>query len=164
MVLVEGTLEGRATVPFAELLATAPTAAVDAAHAKVGPDTIAKFLFTSGSTKLPKAVINTQRMWCANQQMMRQCFPALQQEPPVLVDWLPWNHTFGGNHNVGITLYNGGTLYIDDGKPTPALIGETLRNLREIAPTIYFNVPKGFEAIANAMEDDDGAAQDLLRA
>jgi feruloyl-CoA synthase len=155
VVLTEGALEGRASVPFAELLATAPTAAVDAAHAKVGPDTIAKFLFTSGSTKLPKGVINTQRMLCANQQMIRQCFPALQSEPPVLVDWLPWNHTFGGNHNVGITLYNGGTLYIDEGKPTPALIGETLRNLREIAPTIYFNVPKGFEEIANALEVDD---------
>ena len=155
VVLGEGTLEGRATVPFAELLATAPTAAVDAAHARVGPDTIAKFLFTSGSTKLPKAVVNTQRMLCANQQMIRQCFPALQQEPPVLVDWLPWNHTFGGNHNIGITLYNGGTLYIDEGKPTPALIGETLRNLREIAPTIYFNVPKGFEEIANALEVDE---------
>jgi feruloyl-CoA synthase len=156
VVLGEGTLEGRATVSFADLLKTRPTAAVDAAHARVGPDTIAKFLFTSGSTKLPKGVINTQRMLCSNQQMIRQCFPALQAEPPVLVDWLPWNHTFGGNHNIGITLYNGGTLYIDEGKPTPALIGETLRNLREIAPTIYFNVPKGFEEIANALEVDEG--------
>ena len=154
VLLGEGTLEGRATVAFADLLKTKPTAAVDAAHAKVGPDTIAKFLFTSGSTKLPKGVINTQRMLCSNQQMIRQCFPTLQDEPPVLVDWLPWNHTFGGNHNLGLTLYNGGTLYIDEGKPTPALIGETLRNLREIAPTIYFNVPKGFEEIANALEVD----------
>ena len=95
--------------------------------------------------------------------MIRQCFPFLADEPPVLVDWLPWNHTFGGNHNIGITLYNGGTLYIDDGKPTPALIGETLRNLREIAPTIYFNVPKGFEEIANALESRRGAARDLLQ-
>jgi len=154
VVLTEGTLEGRASTPFAALLATAPTAAVDAAHASVGPDTIAKFLFTSGSTKLPKGVINTQRMLCANQQMIRQCFRALAEEPPVLVDWLPWNHTFGGNHDIGIVLYNGGTLYIDEGKPTPALIGETLRNLREIAPTVYFNVPKGFEEIANALEVD----------
>ena len=152
VVLGDGHLEGRAATSFAELLATVPTAAVDAAHARVGPDTIAKFLFTSGSTKLPKGVINTQRMLCSNQQMIRQCFPALAEEPPVLVDWLPWNHTFGGNHNIGIVLYNGGTLYIDEGKPTPALIGETLRNLREIAPTIYFNVPKGFEEIANALE------------
>ena len=154
VVLSEGTLEDRSVRSFAELLMTAPTAAVDAAHAAVGPDTIAKFLFTSGSTKLPKGVINTHRMLCSNQQMIRQCFRSLQTEPPVLVDWLPWNHTFGGNHNVGITLYNGGTLYIDEGKPTPALIGETLRNLREIAPTIYFNVPKGFEEIANALETD----------
>jgi feruloyl-CoA synthase len=154
VVLAEGALDGRAVTPFADLLATTATPAVDAAHARVGPDTIAKFLFTSGSTKLPKGVINTQRMLCANQQMIRQCFPALAEEPPVLVDWLPWNHTFGGNHNVGIVIYNGGTLYIDEGKPTPALIGETLRNLREIAPTIYFNVPKGFEEIANALEVD----------
>jgi feruloyl-CoA synthase len=108
------------------------------------PDTIAKFLFTSGSTKQPKGVITTHRMLCANQQMLRQCLGFLADEPPVLVDWLPWNHVFGGNHNVGITLYNGGTLYIDDGKPTPAGIAETLRNLREISPTVYFNVPKGW--------------------
>jgi feruloyl-CoA synthase len=126
-----------------------------------GPDTIVKFLFTSGSTKLPKAVINTQRMWCANQQQMRPdpcpCWP---KSPLVLIDWLPWNHTFGGNHNFGMVVYHGGTLYIDDGKPTPALMGETLRNLREIAPTVYFNVPTGFEAIANAMKTDDALAQE----
>jgi feruloyl-CoA synthase len=154
VVLTHGEIEGRATRRFAELAATPVTPAVDAAHAQVGPDTIAKFLFTSGSTKLPKGVINTQRMLCANQQQILQCFPGLGQVRPVLVDWLPWNHTFGGNHNVGLTIYNGGTLYIDEGKPTPALISETLRNLREIAPTVYFNVPKGFEEIANAMDDD----------
>jgi feruloyl-CoA synthase len=154
VVLTQGHLEGRECLSFDELLATRPSAEVDAAHARVGPDTIAKFLFTSGSTKLPKGVINTQRMLCSNQQMILQCFPSLGETPPVLVDWLPWNHTFGGNHNVGLTIYNGGTLYIDDGKPTTALIGETLRNLREIAPTVYFNVPKGFEEIANALETD----------
>ncbi|MEP7296867.1 MAG: feruloyl-CoA synthase [Burkholderiales bacterium] len=154
VVLTHGAIEGRKTLSFAELAATPVTAQVDAAHARVGADTIAKFLFTSGSTKLPKAVINTQRMICSNQQMILQCFPALGQTPPVLLDWLPWNHTFGSNHNVGLTIYNGGTLYIDEGKPTPALIGETLRNLREIAPTVYFNVPKGFEEVANALEVD----------
>jgi feruloyl-CoA synthase len=147
---------------FNDLLATTPTPAVDAAMEATGPDTITKFLFTSGSTKLPKAVINTHGMWCANQQQMRQSMPVLAEEPPVLVDWLPWNHTFGGNHNFGLTVYNGGTLYIDDGKPTPALMGETLRNLREIAPTVYFNVPTGFEAIANAMKTDDALRKNLL--
>jgi len=154
VVLTTGQIDGRKTLRFDELLATLPTAQVDAAHDRVGPDTIAKFLFTSGSTKLPKGVINTHRMLCSNQQMILQCFPSLGHTPPVLLDWLPWNHTFGANHNVGLTLYNGGTLYIDDGKPTPALIGETLRNLREIAPTVYFNVPKGFEEVANALEHD----------
>ncbi len=147
---------------FEQLIATPVTPAVDAAMSATGPDTIAKFLFTSGSTKLPKAVINTQRLWCANQQQMAQSMPVLTEAPPILVDWLPWNHTFGGNHNVGMVLYHGGTLYIDDGKPTPALMHETLRNLREIAPTVYFNVPTGFEAIANAMKTDDALRKNLL--
>lgn len=162
VVLANGTLEGRPSTPFSALLATEPTPSVDAAMQATGPDTITKFLFTSGSTKLPKAVINTHRMWCANQQQMRQSMPVLADEPPVLVDWLPWNHTFGGNHNFGLTVYNGGTLYIDDGKPTPAGMAETLRNLREIAPTVYFNVPTGFEAIANAMKSDDALRRNLL--
>ena len=155
-------LQGRASTPLAALLATAPTPQVDAAQAATEPDTIVKFLFTSGSTKLPKAVINTHRMWCANQQQMRQSMPTLQQEKPILVDWLPWNHTFGGNHNVGMVLANGGTLYIDEGRPTPALVDETLRNLREIAPTLYFNVPTGFDAIASAMKTDDALRRNFL--
>ena len=162
VVLVEGQLAGRASTDFAQLLATEATAAIDAAMHATGPDTIVKFLFTSGSTKLPKPVINTQRMWCANLQQITLSLPALAEAPPVLVDWLPWNHTFGGNHNVGITLQHGGTLYIDDGKPTPALIGETLRNLREIAPTVYFNVPTGFEMIAQAMQTDAQLRETLL--
>jgi feruloyl-CoA synthase len=150
------------TVTLDAWLATKPTNAVDIAMHATGPDSIAKFLFTSGSTKLPKAVVNTNRMWCSNQQQMRQSMPVLADTPPVLVDWLPWNHTFGGNHNFGLTVYNGGTLYIDDGKPTPALMAETLRNLREIAPTVYFNVPTGFEAIANAMHTDAALRKNLL--
>jgi feruloyl-CoA synthase len=162
VVLGMGQLEGRTTTAFADLLATQVTPAVDAAMQATGPDTIVKFLFTSGSTKLPKAVINTQRMVCANQQQMAQSMPVLAHEPPVLVDWLPWNHTFGGNHNFGLVLFHGGSLYIDDGKPTPALMAETLRNLREIAPTVYFNVPTGFEAIANAMKTDEELRRNLL--
>ena len=162
IVLVEGGIEGRACTPFAELMATPETPAVDAAMAATGPDTIAKFLFTSGSTKLPKAVINTQRMLCANQQQVAQAMTVMADGPLVLVDWLPWNHTFGGNQNFGMVIYHGGSLYIDDGKPTPALIGETLRNLREIAPTVYFNVPTGYEYIASAMKTDDQLRRTLL--
>lgn len=163
VVLSKGQLEGRKTTPFSHLLETAPGVGLDEAHSKVGPDTIGKFLFTSGSTKAPKGVINTHRMMCANLQMLLQVFTFFAEEPPVLVDWLPWNHTFGGNHNVGIVLYNGGTLYIDDGKPTPTGIGETLRNLREISPTVYFNVPRGFEEIASAMERDNDLRQSLFK-
>jgi len=145
----------RPCTPFSELLATPATGAVDAAQRATGPDTIVKFLFTSGSTSLPKAVINTQRMMCSNLKMMVLAWPFLTEEPPVLVDWLPWNHTFGGNHNLGLVLYNGGTLYIDEGKPTEQGMETTLRNLREIAPTVYFNVPIGWEKIANALEADE---------
>ena len=162
VVTATGAVPGRATTAFTDLLATPATSAVDAAMQATGPDTIAKFLFTSGSTKLPKAVINTHGMWCANQQQMRQSMPVLTEAPPVLVDWLPWNHTFGGNHNVGMVLYNGGTLYIDEGKPTSSGIAETLRNLRDIAPTVYFNVPTGFEAIANAMKTDLALRKNFL--
>jgi feruloyl-CoA synthase len=150
----EGGLPGREPRPFSSLLQTVPGPGVLAAHAAVNADTIVKFLFTSGSTKAPKGVVTTHRMMCANLQMLRQTLGFLAEEPPVLVDWLPWNHVFGGSHNVGITLYNGGTLYIDDGKPTPAGMAETLRNLREISPTVYFNVPKGLEEIAAAMDTD----------
>jgi feruloyl-CoA synthase len=162
VVMAQGHVEGRPVTSFESLCATKATSAVDAAMTATGPDTIVKFLFTSGSTKLPKAVINTQRLWCANQQQMAQSMPVLAEKELVLVDWLPWNHTFGGNHNVGMVIYHGGTMYIDDGKPTPALIGQTLRNLREIAPTVYFNVPTGFEAIANAMQTDDLLRKTLL--
>jgi len=160
VVLTNGKLNG--SLAFSDLLATKATGAVDQAMVRTNADTITKFLFTSGSTKLPKAVINTHRMWCSNQQQMAQSMSAISEQPLVMVDWLPWNHTFGGNHNFGMALYQGGTFYIDDGKPTPALIGETLRNLREIAPTVYFNVPTGFEAIANAMQTDAQLRKTLL--
>jgi feruloyl-CoA synthase len=162
VVMASGSVPGRSTTSFAQLCAVPATDAVDHAMAATGPDTIVKFLFTSGSTKLPKAVINTNRMCCANQQQMTQSMPVLAEKPLVLVDWLPWNHTFGGNHNFGMVMFHGGTMYIDDGKPTPALMHETLRNLREIAPTVYFNVPTGFEAIANAMKTDDALRNTLL--
>ena len=162
IVMNEGGIEGQQVTSFEALCQTPATSQVDAAIAATGPDTIVKFLFTSGSTKMPKAVINTQRLWCANQQQMMQSMPVLAEAPLVLVDWLPWNHTFGGNHNFGMVVFHGGTLYIDDGKPTPTLMHETLRNLREIAPTVYFNVPTGFEAIALAMKTDDLLRKTLL--
>ena len=118
------------------MLATRPTGDVDLWHASVAPDDVAKILFTSGSTGTPKGVINTHRMLCSNQQMILQTLPFLGDEPPVLVDWLPWHHTFGGNHNVGLVLYNGGTLYLDEGRPMPGAFDESVRNLREVAPTI----------------------------
>jgi feruloyl-CoA synthase len=136
------------------LIKTNGTAAADKAQARVGPDTIAKFLFTSGSTGTPKAVINTQRMWCANQQMILHMLPFFAEEPPVLVDWAPWHHAAAGNHDFGLVLYNGGSYYIDEGKPLPGAIETTVRNLREIAPTWYFNVPKGYEALLPFLRSD----------
>jgi feruloyl-CoA synthase len=151
-----GTLPGRDVTRLGDLLKTPMHAKLDAAHAAIGPDTIAKFLLTSGSTGNPKAVINTQRMICANQVMIRETFTFLKDEPPVIVDWLPWNHTFGGNHNIGLTLYNGGSMYLDQGKPMPGGIEETVKNLREISPTVYFNVPKGYESLLPYLRDDAG--------
>jgi feruloyl-CoA synthase len=127
---------------------------VSARHAAVGPDTVAKILFTSGSISEPKGVINTQRMLCASQQAKAQVWPFLAQTPPVIVDWLPWNHTFGGNHNFNLVLRHGGTLYIDAGKPAPGLFDISVANLREIAPTLYFNVPRGFDMLVAALRTD----------
>jgi len=142
------------TTPFAELTCVSATSSVDDAHAAVTGDTVAKVLFTSGSTGRPKGVITTQRMLCSNQEMLRTVMAFLGEQPPVLCDWLPWNHTFGGSHNFGIALYNGGTLYIDEGKPTATGSAATIANLREIATTVYFNVPKGFEVLVRALRDD----------
>jgi feruloyl-CoA synthase len=150
----QGQHESIGVTAFEDLAVREATAAVQEAHERIRPDDVAKFLLTSGSTARPKAVINTHRMITSNQQMIAQVFGFLQEEPPVLVDWLPWNHTFGGNHNIGIALYNGGTLYIDDGKPGPEGMAETVRNLREIATTAYFNVPKGYEDLLPALRSD----------
>lgn len=151
-----GSVPGRDVTLLADLMATPIRSDLDAVHRKIGPDTIAKFLLTSGSTGNPKAVINTQRMICANQVMLRETLAFLKDEPPVIIDWLPWNHTFGGNHNIGLTLYNGGSMYLDAGKPIPGGIEETVRNLQEISPTVYFNVPKGYESLLPYLRDDPG--------
>jgi feruloyl-CoA synthase len=153
---------GRTATLFGDLLAREPTAAVEAAHATVGPDTIAKILFTSGSTGYPKGVINTQRMLCANQAQIRSGLAFVGDEPPVIVDWLPWNHTFGSNHNFNLVLDNGGSLYIDEGKPLPGATASTARNLKEIAPTIYFNVPKGFEMLLPHLREDAELRRNLF--
>jgi len=148
LVVTEDPLPG--ATRFSDLTAT--TALGPSPH--VDGDTIVKFLFTSGSTGMPKGVINTQRMWCSNQAMIAACLPFLADEPPVLVDWTPWNHTFGGNHDVGLTIYNGGTLYIDDGRPVPGSFEESVRNLREIATTFFLNVPRGFECLVPYLRAD----------
>ncbi len=140
--------------PFSDIVATDAGPEVDAAFARVGPDTVARYLFTSGSTGMPKAVINTQRMLTAPQESRVLCWPFLQGEPPVIVDWLPWSHTFGANHNVNMILRGGGTLWIDDGRPAPPLIGRTAENIKEIRPNLCFNVPRGFDMLAAAMQED----------
>jgi feruloyl-CoA synthase len=154
IVASHGTVPDRGVTMLADLLATPMHPGLHAAHDAIGPDTIAKFLLTSGSTGNPKAVINTQRMICANQVMLRETLAFLKDEPPVIVDWLPWNHTFGGNHNIGLTLFNGGSMYLDDGKPMPGGIEATVRNLAEISPTVYFNVPKGYESLLPYLRED----------
>ena len=154
IVVSTNAVAGRDVTLLSELLATPARDDIDAIHDAITPEAIAKFLLTSGSTGKPKAVITTQRMLCANQVMIRETMSFLKHEPPVIVDWLPWNHTFGGSHNVGLTLYNGGSMYLDAGKPTPAGIHETVRTLREISPTVYFNVPKGYESLLPYLRDD----------
>src|SRR5207253_3881996 len=149
-----GEVPGRDVTRLSDLLATAEHSNLDAIHDAIGPDTIAKFLLTSGSTGNPKAVINTQRMICANQVMLRETLAFLKDEPPVIVDWLPWNHTFGGNHNIGLTLFNCVSMCLDEGKSMPGCIAETVRNLQEISPTVYFNVPKGYESLLPYLRDD----------
>ena len=148
---------------FAAALATEPTSAVDRAFAAITPDTVAKFLFTSGSTGTPKAVINTHRMVCSNQIMARETFAYFKDEPPILLDWAPWHHTAGGNKLFFIPAFNGGTLYIDDGNPTPSGVEKTVRNLKDVSPNWYFNVPKGFEALIPHLARDEDLRQSLFR-
>lgn len=152
------------SVSFAELAATPVTAEVEESIAKITPQTVGKLLFTSGSTGMPKAVINTQAMMCANAAMMMQVRPRQPGGPlPVVLDWMPWNHTMGGNAAFHPVLLDGGTLYIDDGRPTPGQFEETLRNLREISPTYYANVPAGYAALAAAMEKDDALCRSFFK-
>jgi feruloyl-CoA synthase len=147
-----GSRAGAGTV--GELRAAEPGPAVRGAFATLTPDVTAKILFTSGSTGAPKGVLNTHRMLSANQQMMRQAWPFLARERPVIVDWLPWSHTFGGNHNVNMMLANGGTIYVDGGRPAPGLFAQTIANLADVPPTVYFNVPAGYAQLVPALEGD----------
>ena len=153
----------RSATLFADLMNTPETPAVDAAHDAVGPDTIAKFLFTSGSTGMPKAVINTQLMLCSNMSMTTAHFKFMLETPPVTLDWSPWNHTAGGNHDFNLFLYNGGTFYVDDGKPAPGAIEATVRNLRDISPTWYFNVPKGYAALVPYLQQDEELCRSFFK-
>jgi feruloyl-CoA synthase len=151
--------DGIPSIPLCELENADHSTAVEEANQRTRPESIAKILYTSGSTGLPKGVITTHRMLCSNQQMLCEVLQFLADEPPVLCDWLPWNHTFGGSHNFGIALYNGGSLYIDGGKPTRDSFGETVRNLREIPTTAYFNVPKAYEMLVEHLRTDSDLRQ-----
>jgi feruloyl-CoA synthase len=154
---------GATSTPVAKLLEVNPGSTLELAFSRLTPDTVAKILFTSGSTGTPKGVINTHRMLCSNQQMLAQVWPFLEDKTQTIVDWLPWNHTFGGNFCFNLMLRNGGTLYIDNGKPAPGLAEQTARNLREISPTMYFNVPRGFDLLMPMLESDAGLRRKFFR-
>lgn len=149
----------QASIPFDQLLTTRPTTSIEQAFSRITGDTVARWLLTSGSTGAPKLVPNTHRMLCANQRMIAQCWKFIDRAQPVIVDWLPWSHTFGANHNFNLILRNGGTLYIDEGRPLPGLIGRTVRNIIDVAPTLYFNVPKGFDMLAPYLDSDPQFAE-----
>ncbi len=162
LVFGQGAPSHPGALPFSQLQGSVETEAVMRAFAAITPDTHAKYLLTSGSTGHPKVVINTHRMLCANQQMLAQTLRFLETEKPVLLDWLPWSHTFGGNHNTNLVLRNGGCMYIDDGRPMPGLVDKTLAHLRSVQPTVYFNVPRGYEMMLPALEADDKLARRFL--
>ena len=163
VVIRNGQVDGVPTSSFATLLETHATDEVEQAFARVGPGTVAKLLFSSGSTGQPKGILNTHGMLCANQQMLAQIWPFTKTTPPVLVDWLPWSHTFGGNHNFNLVLKRGGTLYIDEGKPVPGLVLKTVKNLAEVSPTIYFNVPSGFAMLLPHLERDEALRHNFFK-
>jgi len=148
---------------FSELVKAAPGPSLDQAYSRVGPDTVFKILFTSGSVGRPKGVMTTHRMWCSNQEMIRTCWPFLGDEPPVILEWLPWNHVFAGNKDMGVILYNGGSLYLDEGRPVPGQFDETIRNLKEVKPNIYLNVPAGFDALVPYLRRDPEFAKEFFR-
>ena len=163
--LVTGTNSGAgpSATAFSDLLATPAEGAVNRAFDAVGPETVAKILFTSGSTGVCKGVINTHRMLCSNQKSLALVWPFIEKVRPLLLDWLPWNHTFGGNHNFTLVLRNGGVMYIDAGKPLPELIEQTIDNLREVSPTMYFNVPAGYSMLLPYLEDDKVLCEHFFR-
>ena len=154
---------GATSTPVSRLLETNPGSALEVAFSRLSPDAVAKILFTSGSTGVPKGVINTHRMMCANQQMLAQVWPFLEDKVQTIVDWLPWNHTFGGNFCFNLMLRNGGTLVIDGGKPAPGLIETTARNLKEVSPTLYFNVPRGYDLLLPFLEKDADLRRSFFR-
>ncbi|WP_374562499.1 feruloyl-CoA synthase [Ideonella sp.] len=162
IVFSRGAAELPGALPFAQLAATAEAPAVMRAFAAITPDTHAKYLLTSGSTGTPKVVINTHRMLCANQQQMAQAWPFLSRHPLRLLDWLPWSHTFGANHNFNLVLAHGGSLHVDDGRPMPGLVEKTVANLREVRPNFYFNVPRGFDMLLPFLEADEGFARSFF--
>ncbi len=162
VVFGQGAQDHAGAINFASLQAAQESPAVTRAFAEITPDHHAKYLLTSGSTGTPKVVINTHRMLCANQQMIAQVWPFLERQKLVLLDWLPWSHTFGANHNFNMVLAHGGSLYVDEGRPAPGLVDKTLRNLREVKPNFYFNVPRGFDMLLPFLEQDEGAARDVF--
>jgi feruloyl-CoA synthase len=159
VMLSRGAAEVPGALAFESLAATPETPAVMRAFERITPDTVAKYLLTSGSTGSPKVVINTHRMLCANQEMLASAWRFLAHEKPVVVDWLPWSHTFGGNHNLHIVMRNGGTLVIDEGRPAPGLVEKSLANLVKWQPTLYFNVPRGLDLILPLLEANPQAAR-----